>query len=50
MKEKIKALGMDVLDYEACSTIWVTDWESWVIFSSSPEYAASETYPAVDAR
>jgi hypothetical protein len=40
MKEKIKALGMELLDYDACSTIWVKDWESWERFSSSPEYAA----------
>jgi hypothetical protein len=40
MKEKVKSLGMELLDYDACSTIWVKDWESWEKFSSSPEYAA----------
>jgi hypothetical protein len=41
MKEKLKSLGMEVLDFDACSTIWVKDWESWEKFSSSPEYAAA---------
>ncbi|KAF2013900.1 hypothetical protein BU24DRAFT_464626 [Aaosphaeria arxii CBS 175.79] len=41
MKEKIKSLGMEVLDYDACSQIWVKDWDAWERFSTSPEYAAA---------
>ncbi|KAF2790606.1 hypothetical protein K505DRAFT_250817 [Melanomma pulvis-pyrius CBS 109.77] len=40
MKKKIQDLGMDLLDYDACSTIWVRSWEDWERFSGSPEYAA----------
>lgn len=41
IKEKLKSLGMDVLDYDGCSQIWVRDWQDWVEFASSPEYAAA---------
>ncbi|KAF2247647.1 hypothetical protein BU26DRAFT_351330 [Trematosphaeria pertusa] len=41
MKEKIRSLGMELLDYDACSQIWVKSWEDWEKFSSSPEYAAA---------
>lgn len=27
MKEKIKSLGMELLDYDACSQIWVKSWQ-----------------------
>lgn len=43
MKEKVKSLGMEVLEYDACSTIWVKTWEDWVEFSSSEEYQAGES-------
>lgn len=26
MKEKIRSLGMELLDYDACSQIWVKSW------------------------
>ena len=42
MKKKLKSLGMEVLDYDACSTIWVKDWGDWERFSTSPEYAAGK--------
>ncbi|KAH7121049.1 hypothetical protein B0J11DRAFT_438037 [Dendryphion nanum] len=41
MKEKIKSLGMELLDYDACSQIWVKSWDDWERFSTSPEYAAA---------
>lgn len=41
MKKKIQSLGMDLLDYDAVSTIWVRSWEDWEKFSGSPEYAAA---------
>ena len=41
MKKKAQSLGMDVLDYDAVSTIWVKSWEDWENFSGSPEYAAA---------
>ncbi|KAF2465272.1 uncharacterized protein BDR25DRAFT_318525 [Lindgomyces ingoldianus] len=42
MKEKIRSLGMELLDYDACSQIWVKSWDDWERFFSSPEYAASK--------
>jgi hypothetical protein len=39
MKEKVKALGMDLLDWDGCSEIWVKSWEDWENFSKSPSYA-----------
>ncbi|KAF2265499.1 hypothetical protein CC78DRAFT_461048 [Lojkania enalia] len=39
MKEKVKSLGMELLDYDACSSIWVRSWEDWEKFSTSDEYA-----------
>lgn len=45
MKEKLKSLGMEVLDYDACSTLWVRKWEDWIDFVSSPEYQAGESRP-----
>lgn len=41
VKEMIKSLGMELLDYDACSQIWVKSWDDWVEFASSPEYAAA---------
>lgn len=41
MKKKIQDLGMDLLDYDACSSIWEKSWEDWVEFASSPEYRAA---------
>jgi hypothetical protein len=41
MKKHIQSLGMDLLDYDAVSTIWVRSWEDWERFSGSPEYAAA---------
>ncbi|KAF2653503.1 hypothetical protein K491DRAFT_514932 [Lophiostoma macrostomum CBS 122681] len=41
MKEKIRSLGMELLDFDAVSTLWVKDWDSWERFSTSPEYAAA---------
>lgn len=42
MKDKVRSLGMEVLDYDACSTIWVRRWEDWVEFASSAEYQAGK--------
>lgn len=41
MKKKVQALGMEVLDYDACSQIWVKSWDDWVEFASSAEYSAA---------
>ncbi|ORY06914.1 EthD domain-domain-containing protein [Clohesyomyces aquaticus] len=41
MKEKIKSFGMELLDYDACSQIWVKSWDDWEKFVTSPEYAAA---------
>ena len=41
MKKKIQSLGMELLDYDAVSTIWVRSWEDWEKFSGSLEYAAA---------
>ncbi|KAF2095597.1 hypothetical protein NA57DRAFT_79315 [Rhizodiscina lignyota] len=40
-KEKVKALGMDLLDFDGCSEIWVKSWDDWERFFKSPEYAAA---------
>ena len=34
-----KASGMDVLDYDGCSTLWFHTWEEAQTFWKSPEYA-----------
>ncbi|KAF7187780.1 hypothetical protein HII31_10882 [Pseudocercospora fuligena] len=43
LKEKARdlgvTLGIEHLDYDGCSEIWVEKWEDWINFSSSPEYA-----------
>jgi hypothetical protein len=44
MKAKIEALGMEVLEYDACSQVWVKSWDDWEKFSTSPEYAAGESF------
>jgi hypothetical protein len=57
MKKKVQELGMEVklsihayskylltsqlLNYDACSQIWVRNWDDWVEFASSPEYVAA---------
>jgi hypothetical protein len=41
MKRKVQELGMELLDYDACSQIWVKSWDDWVEFASSPEYSAT---------
>ncbi|KAF2664302.1 hypothetical protein BT63DRAFT_444057 [Microthyrium microscopicum] len=38
-KEKVKSMGMDLMDVDGCSEIWVKDWDSWERFLNSPEYA-----------
>ncbi|KAF2006270.1 hypothetical protein P154DRAFT_570334 [Amniculicola lignicola CBS 123094] len=41
MKQKVKDLGMEVLDFDAVSQIWVKSWDDWEEFSTGPEYAAA---------
>ena len=41
LKGKLKELGMDVLEYDACSQIWVRKWEDWEAFAGSDEYRAA---------
>ena len=38
MKLKVKSLGLDLLDYDACSTLWVRSWDDYVEFVRSEEY------------
>lgn len=38
MKAKLQSLGMDVLDYDACSTLWVRNWDDYIDFVTSSEY------------
>ncbi|KAF2492443.1 hypothetical protein BU16DRAFT_515406 [Lophium mytilinum] len=44
MKEKVKSLGMDLLDYDGCSQIWVKSWDDWEKFFTSPQYAAGKSF------
>lgn len=39
LKEKAKALGLAQLEYDGCSDIYVKNWEDWMKFYKSPEYA-----------
>ncbi|EME77272.1 uncharacterized protein MYCFIDRAFT_42215 [Pseudocercospora fijiensis CIRAD86] len=43
LKEKARDLGANLgiehMDYDGCSEIWVEKWEDWVEFSSSEEYS-----------
>jgi hypothetical protein len=41
LKSKLQELGMDVLEYDACSQIWVRKWEDWEAFAGSDEYRAA---------
>jgi hypothetical protein len=34
MKERVKALGIENMDYDGCSEIWVKNWEDWEKFGS----------------
>ncbi|RVX71587.1 hypothetical protein B0A52_03771 [Exophiala mesophila] len=39
LKEKAKALGLAQLEYDGCSDIYVKNWDDWVQFYNSPDYA-----------
>ncbi|KAF2840343.1 hypothetical protein M501DRAFT_931893 [Patellaria atrata CBS 101060] len=39
MREKLRSIGMSVLDWDACSTLWVKSWEDAERFFGSPEYS-----------
>lgn len=39
MKAKVKALGMDLLECDGCSTLWFRNWDDAEAFFKSPEYA-----------
>jgi len=41
MKERAQSLGENVIDYDGCATLWVKDWEAWLSFYNSKEYAAA---------
>ncbi|KAJ6092313.1 hypothetical protein N7467_004282 [Penicillium canescens] len=41
MKARAASLGENVLEYDACAQLWVRDWDSWLGFYNSPEYAAA---------
>jgi hypothetical protein len=39
MKEKIKDLtGIEMLEFDGCSEIWVQTWDDWMNFFKSDEY------------
>lgn len=40
MKDRAKAMGMELLDYDGCSTLWFRSWRDAEAFFTSPEYAA----------
>lgn len=40
MKAKAKSLGMDLLDYDGCSTLWFRNWDDAERFFNSSEYGA----------
>lgn len=35
MKEKVKGLGMELMDWDGCSEIWVKNWEDWENFAKA---------------
>jgi hypothetical protein len=41
MKEHVKSLGEEVLNFDACAQLWVRTWDDWLAFSASPEYNAA---------
>lgn len=40
MKAKVKSLGMDLLDYDGCSTLWFRNWTDAEKFFTSPQYTS----------
>lgn len=38
MKQKLQDMGMDVLDFDGCSTLWVKSFDDLERFFTSPEY------------
>lgn len=40
MRARAETLGMALLDYDGCSTLWFKRWEDAEAFFTSPEYAA----------
>jgi hypothetical protein len=38
MKEKVKALGMESLDFDGCSEIWVKSMDDWDKFANVKPY------------
>jgi hypothetical protein len=41
MKANAKSLGESVLDYDGCAQLWVKDWDAWLAFYNSKEYAVA---------
>lgn len=39
MREKVRTLGLNTLEYDGCSEIWVRSWDDWMRFYTSEEYA-----------
>ena len=38
-KERLRKLGLKVLEFDGCSILWVSSWEEYEKFLHSPEYA-----------
>jgi len=38
LKEKAESLGIPLLDFDGCSTIYVKEWDDWMRFYNSEDY------------
>ena len=41
MKALMASINETTLDYDACAQLWVRNWDGWLGFCNSPEYAAA---------
>jgi len=37
-KEKVKGLGLELMDYDGCSEIWVKSFDDWEKFANDPNF------------
>ncbi|CAK7204330.1 hypothetical protein SEUCBS139899_007085 [Sporothrix eucalyptigena] len=37
-REQVKKLGVEVLDYDACTTMWVREWDDMIGFHASADF------------
>lgn len=43
MKERAKSLGLEHLNFDGCSEIWVKSWDDWMAFFSVRTYSPKTT-------